>query len=91
MHSYGKIIGSQLKGFGRPIYLTVSQCRQETAEDGKVGLSQFDLVNRQYVGKGQSYHINLHNLLLVTFKLSFKFVPLFFSEILLQPETLIKC
>ena len=60
--------------------------KQETTEDGKARLSQFDLGNRQSQCRGQSYHRNQYNLILVTFKQSFKFVTFSSAEILPQPE-----
>ena len=37
-------------------YVFDTRITSETAEDGKAGLSQFDLENRQY--QGQGYHRN---------------------------------
>ena len=65
--------------------------KQETSEDGKAGLLQFDLENRQYKGLSLlQKSLQYRNLLLETFRLSFKFIPLFIAQILLHPETLTK-
>ena len=56
---------------------------KEIVEDRKAVLSKFDIENGQHQGQCQSYQRNQKNMLLDTFRLSFKIVSIFFAELLL--------